>query len=509
VTVTIGFDWDEAGGYYAAVGDGSHVIEHGKMTADVPGLVALLDLMHQHADADGTLPYLVMEASRRPIVDALVDHQVTVLACNPNELNVRSKGRNKLKSDRKDAIRLVQTFRIEPQAFRQVPKPSVEARAITLLAREAKDSVFAVHRAAGRARSCLAEFFPNALDAWGPIELATKPEAAAILIAFPTPTVAQAATAEEIRVVVKATGKQSHIQLAVDKALKAFASPRVQYATALEESYGLVLRGLLGELQAAMSHRKALEDRLDVLVPAHPLGKVLLEAPGIGISVASRILGEMGDDPNRFDTKRGLAAFSGMAPVLSQTGKSSGHHTRRQVKGNRLHAALWDMAGSAVQHSPGAIAYYWRKREEGDQHPTAIRKVGRRLSHGLWHVAKNGDAWDDAVMWPDAPATKADAQAYADDVRERLGKERKKAKPVALAPTTAKDTPAPMQERSTTPADDTVAPDGTTPFEDGAVDVVGEPFPDPPSSAPPRSATTSTRRACSPPDRPRTTRAHE
>lgn len=429
MTVTIGFDWDEAGGYYAAVGDSSRVLAHGKMTADIPGLLGFVGLFHEHAEADGTLPTMVMEASRRPIVDALIDHGVTVLACNPNELNMRSKGRNKLKSDRKDALRLVQTYRIEPERFRPVPQPTVRSREITLLAREGKDSVFAVHRAAGRARSLLVEFFPNALDAWSPIDLANKPEAAAILIAFPTPTEAQAATADQIREVVVATGKHSHIQLAVDKALKAFARPRVQYATALEKSYGLVLQGLLWELQAAMGHRKAIQERLDALVPEHPLGKVLLEAPGIGISVAARILGEMGDDPQRFRDKRGLAAFSGMAPVLSQTGKSSGHHTRRQVRGNRLHAAIWDMAGSAVQHSPGAIAYYWRKHAEGDQHPTALRKVGRRLSHGLWHVAKNGDAWSEALLWPSAPETKAEALVYADDVREQLGKARKRPKP--------------------------------------------------------------------------------
>lgn len=426
MSTELGFDWDEAGGYYAVVNDGGKVLAHGKMVADQTGLATLLGLFHEHVTDDGTLPVMVMEASRRPIVESLMAYGVTVFACNPNELNIRRKGRNKTKSDKKDAIRLVTARRVSPEEFRPVSGPSSEGRAITLLSRELKETVYTVHRLANRVRSSLVEFFPAALDAWNPVALAEKPEAAAILLAFPTPRRAAAATRQEILDVVRATGKASYITYAVDKALKAFAGQQLQYPEELEAVHGVVLQGLLRELQAACASRKALEQDLEARVAAHPLGKRLLEAPGVATSVAGRVIGEMGDDPDRFVTKSGLCAFAGMSPVLSQTGKSGGRHARRQVKGNRLHQAAWDWSGSAVQNSPGAMEYYWRKREEGDPHATSLRKVGRRLMNGLWHVAHTDDVWDETVLWPDASPTLDDAKERADDVRERLGEPRKK-----------------------------------------------------------------------------------
>ena len=118
MSTEIGFDWDEAGGYYAVVNDGGKVLAHGKMVADEIGLATLLGLFHEHVTDDGTLPVMVMEASRRPIVESLRAYGVTVFACNPNELNIRRKGRNKTKSDKTDAIRLVTARRVSPEEFR-------------------------------------------------------------------------------------------------------------------------------------------------------------------------------------------------------------------------------------------------------------------------------------------------------------------------------------------------------------------------------------------------------
>lgn len=169
--VEIGMDWDEAGGQFAVVGERGVVLHNRKIPATPAGLVEVLALFREHADPDGTLPWLVMEGTRRPFVRVLQDEGVPVIACNPNAFGKRNKGRNESKTDAKDAVKLVIESRIDPARFREQPEPTDDAWAITLFTRRAKNSVLKVTTLAGEVRSLLAEFYPAALIAYSPLDL--------------------------------------------------------------------------------------------------------------------------------------------------------------------------------------------------------------------------------------------------------------------------------------------------------------------------------------------------
>jgi hypothetical protein len=96
------------------------------------------------------------------------------------------------------------------------------------------------------------------------------------------------------------------------------------------------------------------------------------------------VLAETADDRSRFQDAKGLKAYAGAAPVTRASGKSRSI-VHRKVKNNRLAAAGYNWAFSALTASPGARAHYDRRRDVGDRHAAAQRKLFARLLGCLHH----------------------------------------------------------------------------------------------------------------------------
>jgi transposase len=125
-------------------------------------------------------------------------------------------------------------------------------------------------------------------------------------------------------------------------------------------------------------------------------------------SPAPRVLAEIGDDRSRFQDARGLKAYAGAAPVTRASGKSRSV-THRRVKNNRLAAAGYIWAFSAITASPGARDHYDRRRDAGDRHAAAQRNLFSRLLGCLHHCLATGQHYDEAAAFPPRSVTPAAA----------------------------------------------------------------------------------------------------
>jgi len=99
-----------------------------------------------------------------------------------------------------------------------------------------------------------------------------------------------------------------------------------------------VLVGFLRELKAAMDNRFLLDEAVRVRVEKHHAWDLLSPAPGAGMSVVSRVIAEMGDDPARLEDKGGLSAFAGVAPKMHQ--RAASRRDARQAVGEGQPAPL-------------------------------------------------------------------------------------------------------------------------------------------------------------------------
>jgi hypothetical protein len=76
--------------------------------------------------------------------------------------------------------------------------------------------------------------------------------------------------------------------------------------------------------------------------------------------------------------------------------------TRRRVKNNRLSAAGYVWAFSALTASPGARAHYNRRRDAGDRHAAAQRNLFSRLLGCLHYCLITGQHYDETIAFPTA-----------------------------------------------------------------------------------------------------------
>jgi hypothetical protein len=97
-------------------------------------------------------------------------------------------------------------------------------------------------------------------------------------------------------------------------------------------------------------------------------------------------------------TPAGLKAYAGSAPVTRASGRIRSVTTRR-IKNQRLAAAGYVWAFSALTASPGARAHY----DRGDAHVAAQRNLFNRLLGCLHHCLATGTTYDEAIAFPTAP----------------------------------------------------------------------------------------------------------
>jgi transposase len=108
-------------------------------------------------------------------------------------------------------------------------------------------------------------------------------------------------------------------------------------------------------------------------------GTTLTGLKGIGVVVAAKILGEIGD-PSRVRSKGAFGMLTGTAPLEASSGVTKRHRLNRG--GNRqLNYALHMMARSRLRHDPDTRAYVTRRQLEGKSDKETVRCLKRHLSN--------------------------------------------------------------------------------------------------------------------------------
>jgi hypothetical protein len=119
--------------------------------------------------------------------------------------------------------------------------------------------------------------------------------------------------------------------------------------------------------------------------------------------LAARVLAEVGDDRARFTDARALKAYAGSAPVTRASGKKTSVG-RRFVKNDRLMAAGFLWAFSALQGSIGANEHYRRRRKAGDWHAAAQRNLFNRFLGQLFYCLQTGNQFNETKAFVSAGA---------------------------------------------------------------------------------------------------------
>jgi Transposase/Transposase IS116/IS110/IS902 family len=309
------------------------------------------------------------------------------------------------KSDHGDAVVLASVLRTDRHAHRPLPADTELAQAIAVLARAQQDAVWDRTAAHNKLRSHLREYYPGFLAAFAAArDGITRPEARAILAAAPTPADASRLTLAQLRTLLRKAGRSRGIDAGAQRLRDAFRTPQMRQLPLVEDAMGRQSLALLRQLDAACASADDLEQAATQSFNQHPDAGIITSFPGLGALTGARVLAETGDDRSRFTDAKGLKAYAGAAPITRASGKTRSV-TRRHVKNNRLAAAGYTRAFSALTASPGARAHYDRRRHAGDRHAAAQRNLYNRLLGCLHHCLTTGQHYNEATAFP-SPSSK-------------------------------------------------------------------------------------------------------
>ena len=130
----------------------------------------------------------------------------------------------------------------------------------------------------------------------------------------------------------------------------------------------------------------------------HPDAEIYLSQPGLGLVLTARVLGESGDDPDRYANAKARKNYAGTSRITKASGKSR-VVTAGPIRGGRLFNAHYLQAFSAISSSPGARAYYDQHRARGATHKHALRAVANRLVDILHGCLRHHVHYNEATAW--------------------------------------------------------------------------------------------------------------
>jgi transposase len=141
-----------------------------------------------------------------------------------------------------------------------------------------------------------------------------------------------------------------------------------------------------------------LEAELATHFETHPDADIYLSLPGLGVILGARVLGEFGDDPNRYTDAKSRKNYAGTSPLTVASGKKRAV-LARHVRNRRLYDAIDQWAFCALNASPGARAFYDQHRAAGDLHHQALRALGNRLVGILHGCLRHHTNYDEHKAW--------------------------------------------------------------------------------------------------------------
>jgi transposase len=307
------------------------------------------------------------------------------------------------KSDAGDAKLLADLVRTDRHNHRPLSGDSAQAEAIKVLARGHQNLIWARTRHTNALRSALREYYPAALQAFD--NLADR-DALAVLGRAPSPDEAARLSLAKVRSALKHAGRQRNVDTRAQEIVAALHTEQLTAPTAITAAFAATTRaavGIIGELNHQIAD---LEAELATHFETHPDADIYLSLPGLGVILGARVLGEFGDDPDRYTTAKCRKNYAGTSPLTVASGKKRAV-LARHVRNRRLYDAIDHWALCALQTSPGARALYDQHRAAGDLHHQALRALGNRLVGILHGCLRHHAAYSETTAWAHRQITEA------------------------------------------------------------------------------------------------------
>jgi hypothetical protein len=389
-------DWAEAHHDVFVQNEDGKRLGGGRLPEGVDGIARFHDLVGGHAAEPGEV-VVGIETDRGLFVAALVAAGYLVFAVNPMSTS-RYRDRHSTsgaKSDPGDAKVLADMVRTDRHNHRPVSADSETVQAVKILARAHQSMIWTRARQTNGLRSTLREFYPAALVAFDDL---TSPDALEVLRVAPTPELGRTLSLSKIAAALRRGGRQRRVDERAVEIQAALRAPQLAAPAAISTAMGASVSASVAVIAAMVAQTAALAEGLEAGFDQHPDAEVVRSLPGLGTVLGARVLGEFGDEPNRYATAKSRKNYAGTSPITRASGTKR-VVLARYARNQRLADAIYLWAFATLTASPGARAFYDTHRAAGDTHHAALRALGNRLVGILHGCLEHHTLYEENIAW--------------------------------------------------------------------------------------------------------------
>jgi transposase len=338
---------------------------------------------------------VVIERPDGILVDRLPGAGITVIAVHPNQAKA-ARDRYSVargKSDRFDAFVLAELARTDAHRLRAIRPDSDETRALRVLTRTREDLVQTRVELANQLRAQPQAFWPGALifrDVDSPISLT-------FLRRCPSPADVKGLGPARLGAWLARQG-YSGSKNPEELLERMRSAPAGRAGQAEVEARRAAVLGLVAALEPIVAQVRELTSQIRAALAAHPDAAIFapLFRDRKTVICPATLIAELGDSRERYPTEATLAADAGMSPVAVESGKRRAAAFRRACD-KRLRDSWSTLADSTRKWHPWARKVYADAVARGQDHPHALRTLGRAWARVLWRCWQDGVPYDAAL----------------------------------------------------------------------------------------------------------------
>ncbi|MEM6110783.1 IS110 family transposase [Mycobacterium sp. 050272] len=394
--IFVGDDWAEDHHDVHLMDDSGMRLASRRLPEGLAGMGEFHQMLARHAGEPDEV-VIGIETERGLWVTALVAAGYQVYAINPMAA-ARYRDRHHVsgaKSDAGDAKLLADLVRTDRHNHRRIAGDTADAEAVKVLARAHQNLIWTRNQHTNALRSALREYYPAALEAFGDLH---GRDALAILGRAPSPVEAAGLSLSKIRSALKAGGRQRNLDARALEIQTVLRADQLTAPATVTAAFAASTRAMIGIITEVNRQITDLETELATHFETHPDADIYRSLPGLGVILGARVLGEFGDDPNRYTDSKCRKNYAGTSPLTVASGRKRAVMARH-VRNRRLYDAIDQWAFCAINNSPGARLFYDQRRAAGDLHHQALRALGNRLVGILHGCLRHRTHYDEHKAW--------------------------------------------------------------------------------------------------------------
>ncbi len=390
----VGIDWADAKHVYCVMDEAGNTLATGTISHTAEGLEQLIAAIRTHATNPREV-CIALETRHGPLVGRLLDESFTIYPINPKAVD-RHRERFRVaggKSDLRDAWVLATVLRTDRALYRPLLPDSEAAQELRVLTRDRAELVRTRTMLSNQLTASLKAYFPEFLALF---EDPDRPVALALLQAFPTLDVLRAASPTQLEGFLR----KHHYPSSAMKSQEIhqrLRQPTFRIAPVLIRTKARLALTLARQLATLWEQIEAYEAEIQRVLKTHPDSELYLSLPGASHTLAARMVGELGDNRERYQDAAVAQCEAGTAPVTRASGTTRTVHVRRACI-HPLRETMWQFAFCSLQRCAWAKAYYTRLRARGKKHAEAVRILANVWLRIIIAMRRDSRLYDQAIF---------------------------------------------------------------------------------------------------------------